>query len=124
MKHHKQRPKGSGDDNGENLRGRVRTLEKQIEIQKRHIRSLEKRLTRGESNDINSTSDPAKLLKRLKKKHDRKAKVEEEIDKSSCCPQCSSPNYVLHQQWTPGGSIDFSICQECKFREKKKIDAK
>lgn len=111
MKHPRKRPRGSGDET-ENLKGRLRTLEKLVEAQKRYIKSLEKVVKRAKLNEENFTSKPKKL-----------PSVEVEVidDKTNNCPQCGSPNFENHIIWTPNGESQWLICQDCKFKEKLNV---
>jgi predicted RNase H-like nuclease (RuvC/YqgF family) len=111
MKYSRKRPKGSGDESTENLRGKFRELEKQVEIQKRYIKSLEKRLKRLNASEENFTS-----TKRSKKI------IEEELesnDKENSCSHCGN-TLIEKPIWTPTGEVMWVFCQGCKFKEKKK----
>jgi len=113
MKHHKRRPRGSGEE-VENLKGRIRTLEKLVDNQKRHIKSLEKQVKRAKMQDENFTAKPKKQLP-------------EPIaadDKANSCPQCGSPHYENHAIWTPTGESTWLICQDCKYKERLLLEKK
>lgn len=111
----KRRLKGSGDKTEETLRGKVRELEKQVEIQRRCIKTLEKQLRRRVSGVIEEE------LNKKQTKKDKKL-AESQVEKANCCPRCSGPDFNEVPVWTPLGEVMWMICQSCQFKEKKKSD--
>ncbi len=113
MKHHRRRPRGSSDDI-ETLKGRIRTLEKLVDGQKRLIKSLEKQVKRSKAHEENFTAKPKK----------QPIAATPSDDKVNSCPQCGSPYYETHNIWTPTAETAWLVCQDCKYKERLTIGKK
>lgn len=101
------RARGNAEDSEENLRGRLRELQKQLEAEKRYSRSLEKRVN--------------KLLGHKSEEEKAKESVPERNEPKNLCPHCGKEDTVnLHKVWSPTGEIVWSICSICHNRERIK----
>lgn len=102
------RPKNGGSDNSdENLRGRLRELQKQLEAEKRYSKSLEKALSKRTVKPGNNH----KLKEAIPK---MEAKI--------LCQNCGKDGTLIDQTiWSPSkGEIVWTVCQLCHHKEKKK----
>lgn len=89
------------DESEENLRGRLRELQKELEKEKRYSRSLEKRLS---------------------SKNEKVPDVKEETYKlsDSNCQNCGKGTMVEHTINSPTKEIVWAVCDTCKHRERRK----
>lgn len=94
--------KGSYQDNSEeNLRGRLRELERQLRDEKRYSRSLEKKIS---IKGIETDRDVEKVVK--------------DDDPKFVCKKCGSTNVTPSQINAPHKKIIWLICQDCNHRVK------
>ena len=86
----------SKDNSEENLRGKLRELQKQLEMEKRYSRSLEKQ-----------------IKSEFKTKNDLPSKKELE-KKEEVCPSCGKEGgATISKIWTPNGDMLFVNCKLC-----------
>jgi len=92
------RRRGNSEDSNENLRGRLRELQKQLEIEKRYSRSLEKKLSNSSSEEkVTSPSLPKPV-----------------------CTHCGKEDTIrVSVIWSPAKEIVWHVCEICGHKEKK-----
>lgn len=98
------RRRGNDGDNDENLRGRLRELEKLNKSLKRRIRHLEKLL--------NMSPDPYD--------QEPEPQTSSSNEPKRLCKKCGHDDVRLFEIWRPGGEIKLWVCQKssCFHREK------
>lgn len=87
------------DESEENLRGRLRELQKELDRERRYSRSLEKRLY--DKKESKEKDEPAK-------------------PPSNLCPNCGKGTLVERQTPHPTKNIVWAICDVCEHRERRK----
>lgn len=103
MKNRRKRPRGTFDNSDENLRGKFRDLQKQLNTERRYIKSLEKKLrgTAGFS----------------EKRESGKSIVSEPTMCSNCGEENCTKKITISAPHTTYVWIE---CELCQFRERKK----
>lgn len=103
MKRNKHAHRKGVDESEENLRGRLRELQKELDKERRYSRSLEKRLY---------------------PKKDSKEKTEDVVPtpQEGICPNCGKGTMVEQVIHSPTKEIVWAVCnyEACKHRERRK----
>lgn len=100
MKNRSLRRRTSREDSDENLRGKLRELQKQLEAERRYSSSLEKKLKSIASNGS------------------RNEEIEVQLN-PVCCQSCGkSESIKIVEIWRPGGGIKWLTCELCGHKQK------
>ena len=97
MKQYRHNRKNGTNDSEENIRGKLREMQKELDREKRYSRSLEKRLST-----------------------ENKEEKREEIPKAADCPNCGKGILIERETPHPTKKMVWAACSLCEHRERRK----